>query len=245
LRDPLKFEAKSTSTARDLFYIYDSLGRFHAAQLGEEKKPSVDYLTYNALGEAIILTNPVNKVKSHLPANFSYTEPRRSVVLIDEIDKAPHDFPNDILNEIENLYFRIPELGNVTIKAAENMQPILILTSNSEKSLPEAFLRRCIYYDVPFPDQSRLTEIITARLGAFSNSDFLNQALKIFFQLRGGLHKKPSTAELLNWLIVLRDKYPNVDNPIAAHPNCVLDTLSSLVKEKEDQKLAPDILNLG
>lgn len=245
LEEPLKFETKSTSTARDLFYIYDSLGRFHAAQLGEKDKPSVDYLTYNALGKAIILTNPVETVKDYLPSDFSYTEPRRSLVLIDEIDKAPHDFPNDILNEIENLYFRIPELGNVTIKSAENMQPILILTSNSEKSLPEAFLRRCIYYDVPFPDENRLKEIITARLGSFSSSDFLNQALKIFFQLRGGLHKKPSTAELLNWLMVLRDKYPYVDNPIADHPNCVQDTLSSLVKLAEDQKIAPDILNLG
>jgi len=238
----LKFEAKSTSSARDLFYIYDSLGRFHDAHLNENK-PSVDYLTYNALGEAIILTNPPEIVKEYLPTNFSYTKPRHSVVLIDEIDKAPHDFPNDILNEIENLYFRIPELGNVTIKAADNMQPILILTSNSEKSLPEAFLRRCIYYDVPFPDAKRLTEIITARLGTFSSSDFIDKALDLFLLLRKGrLRKKPSTAELLNWLMVLREMYPNVDNPIADHPNCVLDTLSSLVKMAEDQKNASEIL---
>jgi MoxR-like ATPase len=244
LEEPLKFETKSTSTARDLFYIYDSLGRFHAAQLGEKDKPSVDYLTYNALGKAIILTNPLETVKDYLPSDLSYTKPRRSLVLIDEIDKAPHDFPNDILNEIENLYFRIPELGNVIIKSAENMQPILILTSNSEKSLPEAFLRRCIYYDVPFPDKKRLTEIITARLGAFSSNDFLNKALDIFIKLRdGGLRKKPSTAELLNWLMVLRDIYPDVDNPIAAHPDCVSDTLSCLVKREEDQKDAPNILN--
>jgi MoxR-like ATPase len=242
LEEPLKFETKSTSTARDLFYIYDSLARFHDAHLNENKL-SVDYLTYNALGKAIILTNSLETVKDYLPSDFSYPEPRRSVVLIDEIDKAPHDFPNDILNEIENLYFRIPELGNVKIEAKKNMQPILVLTSNSEKSLPEAFLRRCIYYDIKFPDEVSLTEIITARLGTFSNSDFLNQALKIFSQLRnGGLGKKPSTAELINWLMVLREIYPDVDNPIAAHPNCVLDTLSCLVKQKEDQENAPDIL---
>lgn len=205
---------------------------------------SVDYLTYNALGEAIIRTNPPETVKKYLPADFSYTEPRRSVVLIDEIDKAPRDFPNDILNEIENLYFRIPELGNVKIKATENRSPILVLTSNSEKSLPEAFLRRCIYYNIPFPDETRLTSIIEARLGTFVNSDFLNQALNVFLRLRGdrGLRKKPSTAELLNWLMVLRDMYPNVDNPIAAHPDSMLDTLSSLVKMAEDQEIAQRIV---
>ena len=246
----LKFETKSTSTARDLFYFYDALRRFHdaqAAQLGEQgtQKHSIDYLTYNAFGEAIIRTNPSETVQNYLPADFDHTEPRRSVVLIDEIDKAPRDFPNDILNEIENLYFRIPELGNVEIKATENRSPILVLTSNSEKPLPEAFLRRCFYYNIPFPDEKekRLTRIIEARLGTFINSDFLNQALKVFSQLRnGGLRKKPSTAELLNWLMVLRDMYPDVDNPLVAHPESGLDTLSALVKKSEDIDKAKDIL---
>ena len=248
LEEPLKFETKSTSVARDLFYIYDALGRFHdaqAAQLGEQgvQKHSVDYLTYNALGEAIIHTNLLETMQNYLPDSFEHKGPRRSVVLIDEIDKAPRDFPNDILNEIENLYFRIPELGNVKIEATENLAPILILTSNSEKSLPEAFLRRCIYYHIPFPDKTRLMEIIEARLGTFTSSDFLNQALEIFVQLRdGNLRKNPSTAELLNWLIVLRDMYPNVENPIAEHPESVSDTLSSLIKMKEDQETAQRIL---
>jgi MoxR-like ATPase len=248
LGELLKFETKSTSTARDLFYFYDALGRFHAAQaakLGEKeiRKRSVDYLTYNALGEAIIRTNPPETVKNYLPADFDHTEPRRSLVLIDEIDKAPRDFPNDILNEIENLYFRIPELGNVKIETTENRSPILVLTSNSEKPLPEAFLRRCIYYNIHFPDETRLTSIIEARLGTFVNSDFINQALNVFLRLRdGGLRKKPSTAELLNWLMVLRDMYPNVDNPIAAHPDSMLDTLSSLVKMAEDQEIAQRIV---
>ncbi|MDM8560599.1 MoxR family ATPase [Candidatus Parabeggiatoa sp. HSG14] len=250
LGDPLKFETKSTSTARDLFYFYDALGRFHAIQeatVTKENntlKQAVDYLTYNALGEAIIRTKPPETVKAYLPADFSHTEPRRSVVLIDEIDKAPSDFPNDILNEIENLYFRIPELGNKEIKTTENLAPILVLTSNSEKPLPEAFLRRCIYYNLPFPEKERLEKIIEARLDTFPNNDFLNQALEIFLQLRreGSLRKKPSTAELLNWLMVMRDIYPNVDNPIATHPKCVLDTLSSLVKMKEDIDKAEDIL---
>jgi len=240
----LKFETKSTSQARDLFYVYDALGRFHAAQaanLGEETdKKSVDYITYSALGKAIVLTNP--PLAKYLPRDFEKDyEPRRSVVLIDEIDKAPRDFPNDILNEIENLYFRIPELGNVEIKTADNMQPILVLTSNSEKPLPDAFLRRCIYYDIPFPEPARLKKIVEARLGTFvkQSSDFLVDALDLFDKLRdGGLRKPPSTAELLNWLMVLRDMYKDADNPIVAHPKSVSRTLSSLVKMQADQKTA-------
>ena len=119
-------------------YFYDALGRFHdaqAAQLGEQgvQKHSVDYITYNALGEAIIRANPLEIVKNYLPNEFEHVEPRRSVVLIDEIDKAPLDFPNDILNEIESLYFRIPELRNVEIKITENMSPILILRNHYQK----------------------------------------------------------------------------------------------------------------
>ena len=246
LGEPLKFETKSTSTARDLFYIYDVLGRFHAAQLGEtSSKNSLDYLTYNALGQAIILTNSPEQVKNYLTDALIYTEPRRSVVLIDEIDKAPRDFPNDILNEIENLYFRIPEVGNVTLKADSNLSPILIFTSNSEKHLPDAFLRRCIYYDIPFPPLDRLAEIIQARLGEWveHSSDFIAAALSLFFQLRqSGLRKKPSTAELLNWLMVLRDMYKEEKNPLAAYPDSILRTLSSLVKTQADQQAARRIL---
>jgi len=248
LEPPLKFETKSTSTARDLFYLYDTIGRFHAAQaakLGETvSEKSVEYITYNALGEAIILTNPPAIIKDYLPKTFAkYTKPRRSVVLVDEIDKAPHDFPNDILNEIENLYFRIPELANVKITAAENMQPILVLTSNSEKPLPEAFLRRCIYYDISFPEAEDLVKIIEARLGTYVKQEFLTDALAIFFQLRDNLKKKPSTAELLNWLIVLREKYKDVANPLAKFPESKLTTLSALAKKPEDLATARDILS--
>lgn len=257
LGEPLTFETKSTSQARDLFYVYDALGRFHAAQaaqLGDkmdDRIKSVDYITYNALGKAIVLTNSPEKMEKYLPLDFDKNyESRRSVVLIDEIDKAPRDFPNDILNEVENLYFRISELGNVAIKTAVNMQPILILTSNSEKPLPEAFLRRCIYYDIPFPDSARLVEIVEARLRTYAESsseqnygsDFVSDALDLFFRLQdGGLRKKPSTAELLDWLMVLRDLYKDADNPLTAHPDSVSRTLNSLVKMQEDQKTAQRI----
>jgi len=240
----LKFEAKSTSTARDLFYFYDALGRFHdaqASQLGErpQRKHSADYLTYNALGEAILRANPPQDLK--LPENFVLGEPRRSIVLIDEIDKAPRDFPNDILNEVEQMYFRIPELDNVKIEADINMRPILIMTSNSEKHLPDAFLRRCIYYDIPFPDDDRLKEIIEKHLGELQ-SPLLKEALGFFKELRENqqLRKKPSTAELLNWLVVLRNLFPKSDNPLQEYPQRVSLTLSSVVKTKVDQDKAKE-----
>src|SRR5205085_17909 len=126
--------------------------------------------------------------------------PRRSVVLIDEVDKAPRDFPNDLLNEVEGMFFRVPELGNIRVEADPGMQPIVVVTSNSEKSLPDAFLRRCIYFHIPFPDRDRLAEIIAARLGRFAGrgQEFLDDALDLFYNLRDmstGLRKRPATAE--------------------------------------------------
>ncbi len=248
----LKFDTKSASIARDLFYVYDALGRFHAAQaaqLGEsvQQKRSVDYLSYNALGKAILMTNPLDAVENYLPAGFTYPQPLRSVVLIDEIDKAPRDFPNDILNEVENFYFRIPELGNARITTNPDLHPILVLTSNSEKHLPDAFLRRCVYYNIPFPDEQRLQAIIDAHLeSVFAHSrGFLDEALGFFWKLReeqaGGLRKKPSTAELLNWLTALHKLFKKSDKPVTEQPDKVVLTLSSLVKTAEDQETAQRI----
>src|SRR5262245_54882850 len=109
--EPLKFETKSNSSARDLFYTYDTIGRFHAAQTGQGSRNNLDYITYNSLGIAILRACDSEKVKKYVPEDFSIGTPGRSVVLIDEIDKASRDFPNDILNEVEGMYFKIPELG--------------------------------------------------------------------------------------------------------------------------------------
>src|SRR5262249_30135573 len=135
LDDPLSYETKSTSTARDLFYLYDTLGRFTAKELRADAGQAKDYITFNALGHAIVLANAPDKVADMLPRDFVHTGKRRSVVLIDEVEKAPRDFPNDILNEIERMYFRIPELGNRTVAADEDAYPVVIMTNNSEKSL--------------------------------------------------------------------------------------------------------------
>lgn len=244
---PLIFETKSSSTARDLFYTYDTLSRFHASHTGTGSTQSLDYITWNALGIAILRSRPQAEVGDWLPANFAHNGPQRSVVLIDEIDKAPRDFPNDLLNEVENLYFRVPELNNARIAASDEMRPILILTSNSEKHLPDAFLRRCVFYNIPFPDRMRLKEIVMARVGSFENSDnrLLADALDLFFKLRepgSGLRKKPATAELIGWLIALHEMGALPDQPLFRQQKFLLGSLSALVKSVEDQASARTVI---
>jgi MoxR-like ATPase len=247
LGEPLKYETKSTSTATDLFYTYNALGHFHAAQSGEGSRRALDYLTYNALGIAIIRANEEAAVRTYLTDDYRHGGKGRSVVLIDEIDKAPRDFPNDLLNEVEGMYFRIPELGNALITADTALHPVLVITSNSEKNLPDAFLRRCIFYHIPFPDQERLKEIVEARLGrcVVQDQDFLADALELFERLRVpgvGLRKKPATAELLSWLVAVRAISPDARNPLAESPEIAQRTVSALVKTVEDQERALGVL---
>ncbi len=233
---PIKFETKSNSIARDLFYTYDALKRFQDSQGTAGASATLDYIEYQALGLAILKANYFDDIKPYLPTGMETFERQRSVVLIDEVDKAPRDFPNDLLNELDQMYFRIPELGNVAIKADPDFQPIVIITSNSEKDLPDAFLRRCVYYHIPFPDQARLTDIVSNRLGAYVDDDqqFLTQALDLFTQLRqSGLQKPPATAELLGWLTSLTAIAPNMDNPLK-NPDIICGTLSSLIKNADD-----------
>lgn len=207
LDEPLVFETRSTSQARDLFYFYDTLGRFTAKELGADAGQAKDYITFNAFGAAIVLANPSESLSDVLPSGFKHPGKRRSVVLIDEVEKAPRDFANDILNELERMYFRIPELGNRRIDAEEGYYPIVIMTNNSEKSLPDAFLRRCIYYNIPFPTGPRLEEIVMARLPEFVDGNKTGALTRdaidfLLFVLEegAGLEKRPGTAELLNWL---------------------------------------------
>jgi MoxR-like ATPase len=239
---PLKFEIKSTSTARDLFYTYDALKRFQDIQSKTSSSSELlNYITYQALGLAILKTREPSEVKNLLSAEFAHVGKSRSVVLIDEMDKAPRDFPNDLLNELEHLYFRIPELGNVKVEADPTLQPIVIITSNSEKDLPEAFLRRCIYYNIPFPEPDRLKEIVSNHLDLASDSKFLQDAINLFERLRkSGLRKKPATAELLSWLLALQG-FKTEPEMVLTETN-VRQTLSSLIKTTEDQEKAQEIV---
>jgi len=240
LGEPLKFETKSNSTARDLFYTYDAVGHFRAGQAGGANS-ALSYLRWNALGEAILRSRQKEEVQQWLTSGFKHTGPQRSVVLIDEIDKAPRDFPNDLLNEVEHLYFRVPELGNEKIEADPANSPILVLTSNSEKHLPEAFLRRCIYYDIAFPTGERLAEIVLSRVGSFADekSQLLVEALALFEYLRQrGLRKAPATAELIGWLTALSEMGAKLEQTLRDQSDLLDKSLSALIKSKEDQEAA-------
>jgi MoxR-like ATPase len=251
LNQPLQFNTKSTSTATDLFYQYDALKHFRAVQTcGGESQDTKDYLHYEALGKAIILTKPMAECEGYLPDGFEHTGVQRSVVLIDEIDKAPRDFPNDILNEIERHYFEVPELkcpqlaGKIEVN--RSLQPIVILTSNSERHLPDAFMRRCIYYNIPFPNEAALKKILQQRFTDFDqvSDQFMDKAQDFFLKLRSDevrLEKKPATAELLNWLTTLRSDvfFKGVDYPfVKDYLEPLSYSLTSLVKNRRDQDTA-------
>ncbi len=248
LEPVLKFETKSTSTWRDLFYSYDTLGRFYSAQIKKRTVKDRDFITFNALGKAIIQTMKKEEVPLVI-RNNKHQGPQRSVVLIDEVDKAPRDFPNDILNELEFLSFKIPEMNNIEVKADNSLAPIVIITSNSEKNLPDAFLRRCVYYDLPFPKGKTLRRIVAARIEAFKGQEdhtgpLLADALEFFGELRsqsGGLHKRPATAELLGWLLALLAFNTGVDQTLRQIPELVEKTLTTLTKTREDQTQAKAI----
>jgi MoxR-like ATPase len=243
LGDPLKYETKSTSNARDLFYTIDSIGRFKS----NKEDDVLAFLTYNALGSAILYANDEAAVTKYLKPDTIHRGKRRSVVLIDEVDKAPRDFPNDILNEIEYRRFSIPEMDSNEISADDpDYQPIVVITSNSEKDLPDAFLRRCIFYDIPFPKHDTLQKIVVARLGesSASSSPFLASALELLFTLRdqtSQLRKKPATGELLDWLLALRPYQQGDEQKLTL--DIVQKTLSSLIKTAEDQEQAEKVVH--
>ena len=246
LAKPLKFDTKSTSEARDLFYTYNALARFQAAQTNQGSSDTLDYLDFNALGLAILKANPPDKYAELRRGPETAASDRRSMVLIDEVDKAPRDFPNDILHEIEHMSFRIPELGNMEVSSSKEQTPIVILTSNSEKNLPDAFLRRCVFYYIPFPARDRLEIIVQAKLQRLGvNDEFLNTAMDLFLFLRSsttGLTKNPATAELLGWLISLRNRYPEDANPLAKSNEEIASTMGALLKTVDDQKRTMSLL---
>jgi MoxR-like ATPase len=236
----LQFHTKTTSTASDLFYHYDALRRFQDAQLGE-RRPMEEYISCRALGAAILLSNPTEQAVRILPASLKEKGPMRSVVLIDEIDKAPRDLPNDILNEIELMEFRIAETTWEPFLADPGLRPVLILTSNSEKNLPDAFLRRCVFFHMPFPDGESLKDIVRKRFDGATvefSEGFLEAAVAIFEEVRKqNLRKKPATAEFLAWITMLRTMGVDLGQGREEDLERLELSCSLLAKSEEDLKL--------
>jgi MoxR-like ATPase len=252
---PLIFHTKTTSTARDLFYTYDAISHFQEAnikrQSNEAAPPMSKFIELQALGKAIAFSNPKQEYQQYFETRLPES-PKSSVVLIDEIDKAPRDFTNDILNEIDKFEFRIKE-QNAEIKMDRAQQVVAIMTSNSEKNLPDAFLRRCVFYHIPFPDKALLQDIITSQLGIGQEggSRFSKQAIEslvtVFKEVRKrSIRKSPATAELIGWLRILEiQDYLNQD--IAGQKALIEKNLSILVKTREDldavKQYSKEILN--
>lgn len=256
LNPPLRFNTKTTSKATDLFYRYNALPHFRDAQTGRTDLNPMNYVQIEPLGRAII--------DSNFPDN------KRYVILIDEIDKAPRDFPNDVLFEFEQMAFRISEAkqkeveawaaeekvsealeeGTFRFKGPKKQKPIVILTSNSEKNLPDAFLRRCAYYHIPFPDEQKLMEIVEANVSfteAFTHR-MLEDAVAHFVAIRKQYHlrKPPATAELMAWIEVLAKHGIDVKKGMKGTDEHIREKLKQtyflLTKNREDQERVIDAL---
>lgn len=251
LGEPLRFDARSSSVAGDLFYQFDSVRHFAESQLQPEIEAR-EFVRYQALGAAILRSLlPVDAallVSTAESARLELDRQRASVVLIDEIDKAPRDFPNDLLAAIEERRFDVQELRRNGIVADPRFAPIIVITSNSEKQLPEAFLRRCVYHHIEFPSEKaeRLDWIRTILIERFGHDEQwdapgFQEALGVFCDLRDarGIEKKPSTSELLDWMRALSAIGMDWTQPLTGYQAVAARScLGALVKTEADRRLA-------
>jgi MoxR-like ATPase len=201
----IEWHIKSTTKAQQGLYEYDAVSRLRDGQLGDERVKNIaNYIKRGKLWEA-------------------FTAPERSVLLIDEIDKADIEFPNDLLQELDRMEFFVYETGE-TVKATT--RPIVLITSNNEKELPDAFLRRCFFHFIKFPDADTMRRIVEVHFPGLKNR-LVGDALRIFYELRDvpGLKKKPSTSELLDWLKLLL--HEDID--------------PALIRESDPRKLVPPL----
>ena len=179
----IEWHIKSTTRAHQGLYEYDAVARLRDGQLGDERVHDIsNYIKRGKLWEA-------------------FTSPQLPVLLIDEIDKADIEFPNDLLQELDRMEFHVYETGE-TVKAAD--RPVVVITSNNEKELPDAFLRRCFFHYIRFPDRETMKAIIDVHFPGIQTM-LVQKAMDIFYQVRDvpGLKKKPSTSELIDWLKLL------------------------------------------
>ncbi len=211
---------KSTTKAQDGLYMYDTVQRLYDSQFGEGDVSDIgQYIRLGKLGEA-------------------FTSDRQAVLLIDEIDKADLEFPNDLLWELDRMEFYIHETKEtITTKH----RPIVIITSNAEKELPDAFLRRCIFHYIAFPDEEKMREIIRVHYGDIDKK-LCDNALQAFYEIRkmNELQKKPSTSELLDWIQALVISGVSVDDLSKDMP-----FVGVLLKKNEDIEVMQEIREKG
>jgi len=214
----ITWHIKSTTKAHNGLYEYDAVSRLRDSQLGEERVHDVrNYLKPGKLWEA-------------------FTAPNRPVLLIDEIDKADIEFPNDLLQELDRMEFYVQETDE-TIRA--EVRPIVIITSNNEKELPDAFLRRCFFHYIRFPDDQTMKAIVDVHFPGIKPR-LVSEALKTFYEIRDtpGLKKKPSTSELLDWLKLLLVDDVDPETLREKSPNKLIPPLhGALLKNEQDVHL--------
>lgn len=248
LGEPLVFDAQTGSSKKDLFYTYDALAHFQWSQVKRDAPETLTredfeekhkFIRYEGLGAAI---------------RRAHVEEKRSVVLIDEIDKAPRDLPNDLLAAIEKLSFDVPEIMSekVAYVCPPELRPVIVITSNSEKNLPDAFLRRVVYFHIKFPERDELLEILQAKTEVLKGVS-LEAVTDYFLKIRDkkNLNKNPATAELIAWATLLgRIKFPtqklkNTTDLSEAERDMLRTANSVLAKTKEDLHTLNSALGLG
>ena len=214
----LTWHIKSTTKAQQGLYEYDAVSRLRDSQLGDPRVSDIsNYIKSGKLWDA-------------------FTSEKRPVLLIDEIDKADIEFPNDLLLELDRMEFHFYETGE-TIKAKQ--RPIIMITSNNEKELPDAFLRRCFFHYIKFPDIDTMNAIVEVHFPDIKKR-LVQEAMKIFFEVRDvpGLKKKPSTSELLDWLKLLLNEEMTVEQLRERDPRNLIPPLHcALLKNEQDVNL--------
>lgn len=261
----------SISTARDLLYSFDELGRMREVFRRSGETPSAvpaglparednlrEYLTFRPLGEAILRAGGPDAPLQVVPGSFAERQGLRrfadlfafgtdwqsaqpTVVLIDEIDKAPRDLPNDLLGELDRMRFEIPELG-VSVDASRAKRPVVFITSNSERALPEPFLRRCVYHHIAWP-ADRLETILSAHVEALRADARRRRDVVAFTTvLRNDprIGRPPGLAEVIQWSHLLTIE--QIDPRTAGTPDRAEGTLGVLLKTEADLKLGRDLL---
>tara|TARA_B100001146_G_scaffold221008_1_gene230673 strand:+ start:639 stop:1481 length:843 start_codon:yes stop_codon:yes gene_type:complete len=213
----IEWHVKSTTRAQQGLYEYDAVSRLRDSQLGDERVADVsNYIRRGKLWEA-------------------FTAPSRCVLLIDEVDKADIEFPNDLLQELDRMEFHVYETGE-TVRARQ--RPVVIITSNNEKELPDAFLRRCFFHYIGFPDEDVLRRIVEVHFPGLKPA-LLTAALTRFYEIREtpGLKKKPSTSEVLDWLKLLLAEDLSAEDLKRDAANALPRLHGALLKNEQDVQL--------